>query len=254
MYRAIAHGGKLAPYKWNAATLTEVVAMLDSVGGSLWVADPQYLALNSDGSGAVTVGSAVGYMRDLCAAARHMTQATTAAKPLINQVGGKWAMQFDGVNDFLSTVSLPAVAAETIVIAKTQTTKPEQFRATIAKLSGNTGFAIYADVTSTSGVVTGTGTAQVYASGASINTGTATLTLRVASGDRVVRENGYQVGVRSDLYTSTNAAMALGASSGGSAFQLCDIYAAAYAPVALTDAQCLLVERYLASLSGVTIA
>lgn len=359
----------------------QVIAMLDSVGGSLWGADPQYLALNSDGTGAVTDGSAVGYMRDLCAAARHMTQPTTAAKPLINRAptklgselvvngdfssgstgwalqsgfsvgagnlslsnpangsytnqtigiengkrylvtyeiknyvsgivrvnlgrtGGtvgasrtangiysevlvaagtfqevvvqanaastvadvdnisvcevledQWALQFDGVNDFLSTVSLPAVAAETMIIAGQFTRLDATGQGMVWKRSGNNGLFIRK---STSGATDGTVMTGSGVGGALLrspeNGESAVFGLRASNGACAGRVNGAQVWANSQAFVSAATPLQIGAETSATLPMQGNIYVTAYAPVTLTDAQCLLIERYFGSLSGVTI-
>lgn len=51
---------------------------------ALWIAHPDYLAQNSDGSGAVANGDPVGYLADLSGMGNHLTQSTTAKKPTYN--------------------------------------------------------------------------------------------------------------------------------------------------------------------------
>lgn len=237
----------------GAGVQAQVIAMLDSVGGSLWVADPQYLALNSDGSGAVTDGGVVGYVRDLCAAARHMTQATTAAKPLINQVSGKWALQFDGVNDQLSTTTLAASTAETIISAGKFDLGTVN-RTLISKRTTAEGMLIRKDNANVTRGFYGDGATIVNSTIKNPEDGEYGIYGVLSSvGSVKGRLNGAEAFSASRAYVSASASLLLGndpvSSSPFSGLAPC----VAYAPVALTDAQCLLIERYFGSLSGVTI-
>ena len=70
-------------------------------------ADLTAMATNTDGSGAVTAGTQVGYWKDKSRTAAHVTQGTAANRPTLtaNAVNGKTALVFDGSNDGLSLLS-----------------------------------------------------------------------------------------------------------------------------------------------------
>jgi hypothetical protein len=68
------------------------------------MADASTLFQNSDGTtAAVAADDPVGHVRDKSPNARHMTQPTNNARPLLNlsAQNGRSALRFDGTNDFL---------------------------------------------------------------------------------------------------------------------------------------------------------
>ena len=58
------------------------------------------------------VGQPVGKMLDKSGRGNHATQANASNKPILQSIGGKLALVFDGVDDFLSTASIDFTATD----------------------------------------------------------------------------------------------------------------------------------------------
>jgi hypothetical protein len=83
--------------------LASALSLLRAKGGSLYLAGPANREA-SDGSGTAPDGigtDPIGYVLDLASGTNKAVQPTTAAKPLLQFVAGKWLWQFDGVDDRL---------------------------------------------------------------------------------------------------------------------------------------------------------
>lgn len=67
-------------------------------------ADTTAIAQNTDGTGAVTAGTQVGYWKDKSSLGAHLTQGTAANRPTLtaSSVNGFTALVFDGTNDTLA--------------------------------------------------------------------------------------------------------------------------------------------------------
>lgn len=71
---------------------------------AFYVAAPQYLFQEEDGTGAVSAdGTAVGYVTDLSGNSHPLLQATAAARALYKTSGGLNWLQSDGVDDFIAS-------------------------------------------------------------------------------------------------------------------------------------------------------
>lgn len=84
----------------NPASISGLIGWYDS-------ADTASMAQNTDGTGAVTAGTQVGYWKDKSKTAAHLTQSTAANRPTwtANAVNGRTALVFDGTNDTLAITS-----------------------------------------------------------------------------------------------------------------------------------------------------
>jgi hypothetical protein len=85
---------------WSPADLTSLVAWYDP-------SDLTTLFQDSAGTTPVTAaGQPVGLILDKSGNGRHASQATSTARPLLEDDGGKMCLKFDGVDDFLSTSAI----------------------------------------------------------------------------------------------------------------------------------------------------
>lgn len=84
----------------NPSSISGLISWYDS-------ADSSSMAQNTDGTGAVTAGTQVGYWKDKSKTAAHLTQSTAANRPTwtANAVNNKTALVFDGTNDTLALSS-----------------------------------------------------------------------------------------------------------------------------------------------------
>jgi hypothetical protein len=77
-------------------------AILDSLGGSLWIAGQQCF-IDSAGTTPAALGDPIGRINDLCGS-NYAWQDTTASKPILDlDAGGKAILTFDGTDDFFRT-------------------------------------------------------------------------------------------------------------------------------------------------------
>jgi hypothetical protein len=65
----------------------------------------------STGTTAVAVGDPVGYIADKSGRGNHLTQANAAFRPVLRQNGGLYYLEFDGVDDTMSTLGVFTIAA-----------------------------------------------------------------------------------------------------------------------------------------------
>jgi len=234
----------------GSSIIAQAIAILTRYGGSLWVADPAYVFTGSDGSGAASDGSDTGYVRDLCGNARPLTQATTAAKPKLRLLSGRWGFVFDGTDDLLATAAIAAASSETMVVAKLLDALPGTAAAAISKTGTNLGALLYSSSTSTTFMRIGTGSAFTYVTPTTA-AGVAVVQSGVFAGSYRQRRNGIQVSSGTVAYASATAILQVGGAAGQYGSQ--KIFAAAYAPAAIPDAELLIVERAMGALAGVTI-
>ncbi|RDC72344.1 hypothetical protein DLJ49_10545 [Rhodovulum sp. 12E13] len=88
----------------NAAA---IAALFSNSEQGAWfdVNDLSTLAANPDGTGAVSVGDRVGHVADKSGNGNHLT-ASGDARPILRQdAGGKYYLEFDGVDDFMLTAN-----------------------------------------------------------------------------------------------------------------------------------------------------
>lgn len=82
--------------------------------------DPSDLStLFQDTAGTIPVTSAgqpVGLMRDKSGRGNHATQATATSRPILQTAGGKWYLQFDGVDDSMATGSIDMTATNKVTM------------------------------------------------------------------------------------------------------------------------------------------
>lgn len=166
-----------------------------------------------------------------------------------------WAWVFDGTDDLLATVSQPAVTGESFIIAgriATPTVSPGQ--PLMAKRTGNDGSMIRREST-------GITAAHVVEAGGTFKSATLrspdvdlsrhVYAQKVTASLNVARLDGVQSGqiacTPNPVATAVQVGAALTNRLNG------EIYAAAYCPTALTDAEMLIIERAQAQLGGITI-
>lgn len=122
--------------------------------------DPSDIStLFQDEAGTIPVtaaGQAVGRMLDKSGRGNHATQAVTASKPILRQSGGRYYLEFDGLDDFLVTGSINFTATDAVSIFAG--IRKEDDGATAALLE----FSTSASVTAGSFSIFAPGTAGAY--------------------------------------------------------------------------------------------
>lgn len=71
---------------------------------------------DSAGTTPAVVNQPVGYIADKSGNGNHAKQATTASKPILRQSGGLYYLQFDGVDDSLSTGSIDFTSTDKMTV------------------------------------------------------------------------------------------------------------------------------------------
>lgn len=163
-----------------------------------------------------------------------------------------WAWVFDGADDLLATVAQPSVAAETLIVAKQVNATPAIGGAAITRgpSPANTGSLLYANSSSVTAMRIGTGSALSY-----LSANNPILIPIVQSGVFAAQSKHRINGVQSAVNNGGFASNAMPINVGGysSLYVGQHIYAAAYTPTAIPDAELLIIERAMAQLAGVTI-
>jgi len=120
---------------WSPADLTSLVAWYDP-------SDLTTLFQDSAGTTPVTAaGQPVGLILDKSGNGRHASQATSTARPLLEDDGGKMCLKFDGVDDYLSTSAIDLTGTDkvTVFAGAYKGAAPEQI---LVEFSTNTGLNV----------------------------------------------------------------------------------------------------------------
>lgn len=247
-------GMMMRPPRASVSLIAQAIAILRRYGGSPWVADPAYTFTGSDGTGAASDGSDAGYVRDLVGNARPLVQATTSFKPKLRLLSGRWAWVFDGVDDRLATVALPTANEETLIVVSQMLNTTTTVQGIISKRSSSGGLMVRREASlDTRGyAMTGATLESALLDSSANATVKRVYSVAAASGNKRYRRDGVQVNTTTGAYTPYAGILSIGAEI-FSANAACNIYAAAYAPAAIPDAELLIVERAMAQLGGITI-
>ena len=168
-----------------------------------------------------------------------------------------WAWVFDGVDDLLATASLPVVTGETfLTAAKITTPSTANYHPIISKREGNSnGSYIRREQTS------GTTIAGIAEAGGAFPTVVVRLNdtdmtaqvygQKITGASNIGRRNGVQVNTTPCVPNPVLSPVRLAAVT---SFRMQgEIYAAAYAPAAIPDAELLIIEQALGQLAGLTL-
>ncbi|WP_144372640.1 hypothetical protein [Vogesella urethralis] len=233
--------------------LAQIIALLRKSGGELWLADGAGIALASDGSGPAGDGAVAGFAAGRVGGVAAV-QATSSRKPLLQRVGGRWQIKFDGADDALATAGLPSVAAETFGFVYTAPAIASgQFPLSRRNAATSIGSAFYLNGTSNAVCfINGNGAAVT---GAVVAPGAVAVVSAVGKvGTLAVRVNGVDgTGVAYGSYASGTGGIVLGNSQdfarpfGGA------LHAAWYVPGVQAEADRRLLDVLLGRLFGVGV-
>jgi len=187
----------------------------------------------------------------------HASQATTANKPILRQTSGKYSLQFDGVNDSLGLGSVPFQMADAYaVIGAMQLGATGTIQTLYAQSSGSSSSGPVVGVSAAGIAVTyinGGGGGVNASGGAALTIGTPAVISSKSTGVTVVtRRNGAQVasGTLSGTYaTSTVAGIGSNMRVTPTEFANGNIGPVIAIKGTVTDAELLLLERFVASLT-----
>ncbi|WP_170252716.1 hypothetical protein, partial [Vogesella mureinivorans] len=168
-----------------------------------------------------------------------------------------WAWVFDGVDDILSTASLPAGTDETIMVCATSLTNAGTARAPIGKRNLNNGLFLRRESGGAlnGNAMTGSGFGPMTLETPHVNFSPFVATVSAKSGASRGRLNGTQKATTAGVYAGWAGPLGVGSEKGtDSGTQWSGyVFAAAYIPGTPTDAELLIIERAMAQLAGVTI-
>lgn len=163
-----------------------------------------------------------------------------------------WAWVFDGTDDLLATVSQPAATEETLIVCKDSVREASGVGTYMAKRgAGFTGAWMYTDTNSDNGLAAGNGTAWQYNGFTPPGNPAKLVMSAVTSATQVKKRTNAINTVNSFSYASGAGPVSLGGYTG--TFANSTVFAAAYCPTALSDAELLIIEKAMAQLAGVTI-
>lgn len=230
------------------------VALVPSVIGSL----------RQDAAGTVPVtaaGQPVGLVLDQSGGARNASQATSAARPTYRvDAGGRAYLEFDGLDDWLTTASMSFAAGGRTIISglrKRSDVAAGGIVETRPIWNADGGFAQYAPPGGAPNAygsrIATAGLLNTPASYAAPHA--AVLSTVAVSGSHVLRVNGAQV--LSDATASTigalTAAVGIGSRDGTSLFAGIDLYGLIVIDRALSAQELAIAERWAAQKCGVVL-
>ncbi len=97
----------------------QVQALFANGEQGVWYAPSDMSTMFQDAAGTVPVtaaGQSVGRILDKSGNGNHATQASAANKPILQQSGGLYYLQFDGIDDFLSTGNIDFTSTDKMTV------------------------------------------------------------------------------------------------------------------------------------------
>lgn len=223
------------------------------------------LAQDAAGTQPVTAaGQPVGLARDQSGGTFHASQAVSAARPTFRQDGaGRAYLEFDGVDDWMTTASMALAAGGRTVIAALQK-RSDASVGTVVETGpdwSTTPGAINLIAPATPATGDYGSRTRPAANPANLNSASsfaaphmAVLSLRLATGNHVLRVNGVALnGAQPDSVSALTAPVNIGGRSNGSRFGALNLYGLAVIDRALTDVELAQAEAWMAAKCGVVL-
>ncbi len=139
MIRACSRSRLRNPGAGSGSTFNPLSLFTASEQGG-WYDPSDMTTLFQDNLGAVPVtaaGQAVGMIKDKSGRGNDATQATEASKPILRNTGALWWLEFDGVDDFLTTASINFTATDKMSLWAGLTRGKDTSTGVVAELSSN---------------------------------------------------------------------------------------------------------------------
>lgn len=223
-----------------------------------------YLSVSA-GNGGMAAGETIAFrnisVREIIG--RPLTQATTSFKPKLRLVGGRWAWVFDGVDDALYSSATTGASGTLIAAFATSRLAWQSVLGTGGVQTSYPGVSLglthVGEFSMLSGNATIANSRYITTSAVSVSKADVVTAKWQNSAPQVVlRRNGVVQSNRMTNYQTQSA------SSSGIFLGKLDpnwatdrfsgnVFAAAYCPSALSDAELLIIEKAMAQLAGVTI-
>lgn len=224
------------------------------------------LAQDAAGTVPVAAGQPVGLVRDQSGGGRDASQSTSARRPTYRiDAGGRPYLEFDGVDDWLTTPSIPLAAGGRTIITALRKRSDAVAGAVVEtrplRTSAGGGFAQFAPsasgpATYGSRLLTGDPLQSLVDTPASFAAPhTAVMSSVIAEGSHIARINGQQVAsdAPAGAVPALAAALSVGSRDGSSFFAAVDIYAMLVIDRTLNAQELAIAERWAAQKCGVSL-
>lgn len=254
--------------RYGLSLLAQSMGIVRKYGGALY--NPSNLAsLFQDSAGTIPVtaaGQPVGLMLDVSGNGFHVSQATTTARPLYQIIDGYPCIVGDGIDDFLRTgAQIPAGPdrSTTLMVGARLLSETVDYRY-LAGAGNSSPLRVVGiqrnTIAQNSYTVVGNYGTAVYTPPAGTQPNNITRVLALINRPDTPRSELFINGVVIATRVTTQGANANGpmtvnlfSNYAGGGFSNTAIFAAAYLPAAATPAEQLVLTRFLASRSGVTL-
>ena len=205
------------------------------------------------GTTPATVGDPVGRIDDKSGNGNHATQTTSAARPVLQSSGGLYYLDFDGVDDYLTTATFASGAQaqpNTIALAAELATTANVMHVD-SEFGGLGGRHLYYNIGADLTLYTNTGVTYAGA-----NDGSASTWVALFDGvSKYLRKNGIVQSPTSGTTVGTNtwSGITMGSRNTGAQNSSSNFYSFVGVNRTLTAGEIADLETYLAAKSGVTL-
>ena len=152
-----AYLGSVQVYDAGGAAFDPVSLFASGEEGALFLPGPTTCFTDTAGTTAAGAGDSVARINDTSGNGNHATQATAAARPVLQQTaGGLWYLDFDGVDDGMATASIDFTSTDKMSVFAGVEKDSESQVGFILETSNNFSFntgSLYMAVNSSSGTV-----------------------------------------------------------------------------------------------------
>ena len=241
--------------------LNALIAQIFSANeqGAFYVPRPtvngaQVLFQDSAGTVPVTAdGDPVGKMLDQSGNGKHATQSTSAARPIYRTNGTLHWLEFDGVDDLLTTVSVAAWAISATMWVGVSSNLYGTNEPVIILSGGASGSRLYPNDSAGESIRYRWVSSNINEGGGSSITAPQVVAASVRSGSQVIYRNGSIVGSYAVVATPDTEVISIGGSASSGQFSSANVYAAVLVEGDRTGVMQRVTE-YTATLAGVTIS
>ena len=214
----------------------------------------QVLFQDSAGTVPVTAdGDPVGKMLDQSGNGKHATQSTSAARPIYRTNGTLHWLEFDGVDDLLTTVSVAAWAISATMWVGVSSNLYGTNEPVIILSGGASGSRLYPNDSAGESIRYRWVSSNINEGGGSSITAPQVVAASVRSGSQVIYRNGSIVGSYAVVATPDTEVISIGGSASSGQFSSANVYAAVLVEGDRTGVMQRVTE-YTATLAGVTIS
>ncbi len=221
-----------------------------------------YLSVSA-GNGGMAAGETIAFrnisVREIIG--RPLFQSTTVFKPKLRLIGGRWAWQFDGIDDYLGTTSKTGESGYLAVAFAESGARWQALLGSGGQTTGDAGISLGLtggnELSLLSGNASVANSRYIASSAKPAGACVASATWGSAPADVSILYDGAELAFRATAYSQQSesaAGLVMGRiSTTTTDFFGGEIFAAAYCPTILSAAEKLIVERAMAQVGGITI-